>query len=150
MELRAALEEIEKLIQQRAEQLRQDSTHIKAVSRMEVISQLKNSEEEIMKHHKEAKKLWRKSLELYADFIKKNPGSKQVNPPADMPEEPKELDEIRGYVKLFKTYIGDQILLEQSFLREIFKATSEGITATKHNIYALSTAVSGLCATYTQ
>lgn len=142
-EMKTELDELERLIEARASSKSDESASIKKVNCKKIVEQLKKAEEEIIQRHKEAKKLWKKSIDLYAEFIKKNPGSKQVNPPANMPEEPKQADEIRGYIKLFETMVDEDTNISLGVLREIFKTTSEGIQEAKHTAYLLQTAVSG-------
>lgn len=142
-EIKMELEEIERLIEARAESKKEESAGTKKVNCKKIIEQLKKAEDEIMRKHKEAKKLWKKSIDLYAEFIKKNPGSKQLNPPANMPEEPKQLDDIRGYMKLFESIVDEETNINLNILKEIFKTTSEGIQEAKHTAYLLQTAVSG-------
>jgi len=142
-EVNMELDNLERLIEQRAEQKINTDCNIKKVAKKKTIDQLKQSEKEITEKYKEAKKLWKKSIELYAEFIKKQPGSKQLNPPSELPEEPKQLDDIRAYIKLFESLIDEELYFEQRFLQEMFKTTSEGIYAAKHTAYLLATAVSG-------
>jgi ElaB/YqjD/DUF883 family membrane-anchored ribosome-binding protein len=149
-EINVELDNLERLIDQKADEKNQINSRVKRAAPAKIIQALKEAEKEILQKHKEAKKLWKQSIDLYADFIKKNPGSKQVNPPSDMPEEPKQLDEIRGYIKVFESLMDDEIYIEFNVLREIFKTTAEGIIEARHSLYALSSAVSGLCVNYNQ
>jgi ElaB/YqjD/DUF883 family membrane-anchored ribosome-binding protein len=142
-EMKTELDELERLIEARATNKSEESASIKKVNRKKILEQLKNAEKEIMDKHKESKKLWKKSIDLYTDFIKKNPGSKQVNPPANMPEEPKQADEIRGYIKLFESMVDEETNISLGTLKEIFKTTSEGIQEAKHTAYLLTAAASG-------
>lgn len=142
-ELKIELDRIEEIIESRANYKSDQSAQIQKINTKDMITSLKSVETEIIKKHKEAKKLWKNSVKISAEFIKANLGSKQVNPPTMMPEEPKEIEEIRGYIQMFESMTNDEINITIGLLREIFLKTSEGLHAVKHQAYLLQTAISG-------
>lgn len=144
MEIKGEIEKIEKLIEERAEDKLSISSNTMKVNVKKITSQLGTIEKEIEKKYREAKNLWEKSIKLYTDFLKKNPGSQQLNPPQKMPERPKELEVVKGFINIFSSVVDSEIYVYTNLLKDVFLEATRGIYEARHQAYIMQTAVSGL------
>ncbi len=112
-----------------------------------ILEKLKEIEKDINSKYDEAIKLWKKSVKLYSDFIAKNPGSKQVNPPSSKPERPSQTDIVKGYIAFFESLEESEILIDARFINNAIRESLTGLTETRklRDVYAC--AVSGLVVT---
>ena len=113
-----------------------------------MIKNLKAIKEDILKKYKETKKLWNKSLKLYQDFIEKNPGSKQINAPGDMPKIPDEVDTVKGYIDMFEAISDDSLNLQTDFIEKIYLESVRGVTTARKNLWDAQVCVSGTTTAY--
>ena len=105
-----------------------ENTEIVEVSIESIVKSLGEVENEIESNHRTAIKAWRQSHKIYADFIKKNPGSTMIQRPQEMPKKPAQLQDIKGNIRMFKTYVQKAIKIKVSFLREIFNTSSQALS----------------------
>ncbi len=112
------------------------------VSKNKLVESLKVSIAEIETKHKEAMDAWKKTVEIYAEFIKQNPGSTQMKAPALVPIRLAELEDIYGFIKMFNATVDDELTLELSFLMNIFSISTRAIysaTVTRDNYVQMAT-----------
>ncbi len=102
-------------------------TDIVEIQISNLLSSFQDVISEIETNHRTAMKAWRQSHKIYADFIRKNPGSNLIKPPAGMPTRPQELQKIRNYIRLFKSLVADKLKVKMTFLQELFQVTSTAL-----------------------
>jgi len=105
-------------------QLSQDTETVE-ISIPKLLSSLEEVQAETEHNHKDACKAWRQANKIYAEFVKKNPGSQLIKRPETMPSRPAELQTLKGYIRLFKTITSDTLKVKIAFLKEIFQISSK-------------------------
>jgi len=142
MELKAQLDDLEKLIDSRAIEKFDDSYTVMNVDKNKMLESLKNSKSAIKKEHNKAKKLWKEAMDAYYEYMKKHMGSQQIQLP-EKPILPDEYHTIDGYINLFEALKDDELRLSLSFLEKIYLKTSKGITSAKSSTAYLAAYCSG-------
>lgn len=151
VEIKTQLETLEKLIEERVNKKVNNNIKIKKaenelykvkVDKDKMIKQLQNVKKSIKTRHEEALKIWDKAVEVYADMMKKQLGSKQLKFP-EKPRMPHSYETINGYIDMFETFIDKSIYLDMCMLEQIFINTKSGINTQKDAMYNLSCITSG-------
>ncbi len=106
-----------------------NETEIVEVSIDLIMESLMAVESEIESNHRTAIKAWRQSHKIYAEFIRKNPGSQMLQRPQDMPKKPTQLQDIKSNVRMFKTFTAKTLKVKINFLKEIFNLSSQALTS---------------------
>ena len=128
MEITTTLRDLNNLITEEVNKENFRKANIVKVSRKQLIESLTETITEINQKYRESKKFWRKTIEIYQKFISQNPGSQQMKAPSPSPKLPERVETIKGYIKLFKAYTDEDIILELAFLKEIFSVSSLAIS----------------------
>ena len=107
------------------EKLLAENTEIVEISLPKLIASLEEIQTEIESNHRTATKAWRQANKIYADFIRKNPGSNLIQRPGNLPTRPAELQTLKSYIRLFKSIPTDTLKMKLSQLKEIFQISSK-------------------------
>lgn len=134
------IEELYKLIKQEAEKVGNSII----IDREKTLKCLKNIDKEINKKYNETLKLWNQSIKLYQDFIKKAPGSQQMQPPQPKPTLPASVDSVKGYIDMFESIDRKKITLFTNFVEKMYLQSIRGVSEIRKKRDAMMAAVSGL------
>ena len=102
-----------------------ENTEIVETSLPKLLASLEEVQTEIESNHRTATKAWRQANKIYADFIRKNPGSNLIQRPGNLPTRPAELQTLKSYIRLFKSIPTDTLKMKLSQLKEIFQISSK-------------------------
>jgi len=105
-----------------------NETRIVNVSKKALLESLNSTISEVEEKHKEAMKFWQKTVKIYTQYITENPGSTQMKVPDPAPKMPAIVEDVKGYIKLFKSLSADELKLELTFLKEIFQVSTRAIS----------------------
>ena len=144
MKVDITLDDLKKLIEAESKKS-VPNTNIVKVSKVKLIEGLEATEKDIIEKYNQTHKLWKKSVKIYRDFLKSTPGSKQVRPPDPVPTLPSSYEVFKGYKRMIESTVEDEIELEWSFLKELFKITAQAINDIRNlrNDYLVASAGTG-------
>ena len=112
----------------RESQLRADAIpQTITINRVACIKALKEMEAEIRKKHQEAVTAWRKANTMYADFIKKNPGSKAMQPPGNAPVLSYKIETVRAAIRAYSVVPDVKVRLSRNDWSQLFKDAGSAI-----------------------
>ena len=97
------------------------------VNRLQAIKALKEMESEVRKKHGEAVSAWKKANSMYADFVKKNPGSKAMNPPGSSPTLASGIEDIRSAIRAYGCVPGTTLKISRSDWMSLFTSGGRAI-----------------------
>lgn len=140
MEVKEDLQKLYILIGEEAEKIGNNVQ----IDRKKTLTCLKNIKKEIDKKYRETITLWKTSVKLYQDFLKKAPGSQQMNPPQAKPTRPASVDIVDGYIDMFESLCEDKVMLFTSFVETMYLNSVRGISDVRKKRDAMMCAVSGL------
>lgn len=139
-EIKKDLEKIYRLVKDEAEK----TGNIVIVDKKQTLECLKNIKGDIDKKYKETLKLWKKSVKLYSEFMKKAPGSRQMKPPNEKPSLPESVDTVKGYIDFFKSISNNKVRLNVKFIESMYLNSVRGISDMRAKRDAMMISVSGL------
>jgi len=140
IEAKVKIDEIYRLVTQ--ESVREARTVM--LDREKTIESLKSSLDDIKKKYDEAIELWEKSNKIYQNFIKKNPGSRQIRQPAAKPVVPAGIDVVKGYIDMFQSIDSEKIKLEVDFVKTMFLESIRGISEARRTRDEMVMCISGM------
>jgi len=142
MEIKSNIEEIEKLIEKRANEKKKQDLDIKRfdveqnyrkVNRKELIVCLEKIKKEIKKHYDKSIKLWNQATDNYFEYMRKHHGTSQLNPPPNKPDMPSEYDKANGYIDIYSIINENEILMKSSEVENMFLESMRGITKARND-----------------
>lgn len=143
VELKVALDDLEQLIESRANKKLVESYKVVSVNRERLIKRLIKARKSIIEKLDESKELWKQGVELYYDLMKKNLGSQSIQRPPNKPSLPAEYDNIEGYIDMFESIENEGLSLELIFLEKIFLEVARGLTTIRDTYNAMAFYCSG-------
>jgi hypothetical protein len=116
------------------------------INRLQAIKALKEMETEIRKKHGEAVAAWKKANTMYADHIKKNPGSKAMSPPGNSPTLAAGIEDIRSAIRAYGCVPGATIKVSRGDWMSLFTTGGNAIRAMRASRDQYVATVSGAIA----
>jgi len=126
MKVEMTFEDLKTLIEVESEK-REPNTDVVKISRSKLIEGLESTEKDIIDKFNQARKLWRKNMKLYRNFLSKSPGSKQMRSPGPIPTLPSSYEDFKGYKRMMESVSDEELNVEWNFLKEIFRLTAKAV-----------------------
>ncbi len=108
-------------------QLRDNPPQTVTVDVKALLSKLKEMEADIIKKHQQALKAWRRAVNIYADFLKKNPGSRALNPPDTAPKLGSKIEIVRGWIRAYEVITDKTTKLSMADWTKLFQDASSAV-----------------------
>ena len=144
MEIEKGIEEIYRLIKEEAAK---DGENL-IVDKAKALEALKDIQSEITTKYNETIKLWKQSVKLYEDFIKKAPGSQQMSAPTAKPTLPSSVDIVKGYIDMFKSLSEEKVTLPTTFISIMYLDSIRGVSDMRAARDKMAVSVSGLTSAF--